>query len=71
MATKNLHVGINIVILVKYWCVCVCVCVGGYLKIREYLCMQAIIWVNTIQNHIDIWLILPRYVGSCMTFIPQ
>jgi hypothetical protein len=70
MATKNLHVGINIVILVKLILGCVCGG-GGYLKIREYLCMQAIIWVNTIQNHIDIWLILPRYVGSCMPFIPE
>ena len=57
--------GIKVVILVKCWCV------GGYLKVGEYLCTRVIIWVNTIQNHIDIMVILPRYVGSCMVFIPE
>ena len=47
MATKNLHVGIKVVILVKCWHA------GGYLKVREYLCTRVIIWVNIFLSHID------------------
>ena len=44
IVSKNLPVGIQIVIPVKY---------NGYLKVREFLYSQVIIWVNTILNHID------------------
>ena len=34
---------------------------NGYVKVREFLYTQVIIWVNTILNHIHTKLILPRY----------
>ena len=34
---------------------------NGYVKVREFLYTQDIIWVNTILNHIHTKLILPRY----------
>ena len=33
---------------------------GGFLKLREFLYTQVIIWVITILNHIDAMAILPR-----------
>ena len=44
---------------------------GGYVKVRESLSTRVIIWVNTILNHFDTRTILPRYVGSCMVYIPE
>ena len=40
----------------------------GYLKVRESLNIRVIIWVNTILNHIDTRVILPRYESSCMVY---
>ena len=60
MVSKNLHVGTKIVILVKYWYLV------EYLKVRESLYTQVIIWVNTNPNHIDTRKTLPRYENSCM-----
>ena len=40
---------------------------GGYLKVRESLCTQVIIWVDTILNHSDI----VTYEGSCMLYRPK
>ena len=39
---------------------------GGYVKMRESLCTQVIIWDSLILNHIYIGVIFPRYEGSCM-----
>ena len=33
---------------------------GGYLKVRESLCTQVLIWVNTILTISDTRVILPR-----------
>ena len=44
---------------------------NGYLKVRESLYTQVIIWVNIILNHIDTRLILPIYEGSCMGHKPK
>jgi hypothetical protein len=33
---------------------------GGYVKMRETLNTQVIIWVNTILNHMDTRVILPK-----------
>ena len=41
---------------------------GGYVKARESLYIQVIIWVNTILNHIDTKAILPSYEGLCMVY---
>ena len=42
---------------------------GDYVKAREYLNTQVIIWVNTILFHIDTRMILLRYEDSCMVYI--
>ena len=39
---------------------------GGYVKGRESLYFQVVIWVHIILNHIDTRIFLPRYKGSCM-----
>ena len=40
---------------------------GGYVtEVRESLCTQDITWVDTISDHIDVAVILPRYEGPCM-----
>jgi hypothetical protein len=39
---------------------------GGYVKVREALYTQVIIWGNSILNHIGTRAILPGYEGSCM-----
>ena len=31
---------------------------GGYLKLRDFLYTQIIVWANGIQNHIDAWAII-------------
>jgi hypothetical protein len=51
--SKNLSMGIKIVIPLKFW----------YLvrMLREFLFTQVIIWVNTTLNHIDSGALLPRY----------
>ena len=36
---------------------------------RESLYSQIIIWVNTILNHIDTSIILPKYEGPCMVHL--
>ena len=38
---------------------------------RKYLYSQVIIWVDTILEHIDTWVILPRYEGSWMVYRPK
>ena len=43
---------------------------GGYVKVRESLYTQVIIWVNAILNYIDTRLTLPRYESSCMIYRP-
>ena len=44
---------------------------GVYIKMRESLYTQVIIWVNTILNHIDTMAISPRYEVSCMVYRPN
>ena len=44
---------------------------GGYFKVRQSLYTRVIICINTILNHIDIRVILPRYDGSCMVYRPE
>ena len=44
---------------------------GAYVKVRESLYTQVIIWINTTLNHIDARGILPRYEGSCMLYRPE
>ena len=41
-----------------------------YVKVRESLSIRIIIWVDTILNHIDTRMILPRYEDSCMVYRP-
>jgi hypothetical protein len=41
---------------------------GGYVEVRESLCMVFIIWVQNIQNHIDTTTIVPRREGSCVVY---
>jgi hypothetical protein len=41
---------------------------GGYVNGRESL--NAIVWVNTILNHITSMVILPTCEGSCMVYGP-
>lgn len=41
---------------------------GGYVEVRDSLCMVFIIWVQTIQNHIDTTTIVPRREGSCVVY---
>ena len=41
---------------------------GGYVKARESLYTQVIIWVSTILNHIDTKAVLPGYEGLCMVY---
>ena len=65
MVSMDLPVGITIVIPIKYWCF------GGYVKVRKSLYTRVIIWVNTIPNHIDTRVILPRYESSCMGYRPE
>ena len=43
----------------------------GYVKVRESLYTQVIIWVNTSLNHIDTREILPGYQASCMVYRPE
>ena len=44
---------------------------GGYVKVRESLYAWVIIWDSTALNHTDTSIILPRYEGSCMVYIPK
>ena len=44
---------------------------GGYVKVRESFYTQVIIWVDTILNHIDTTVILPRYECSCIVYRPE
>ena len=48
MVSKNLSVGIQFVIPLRHWYL-----VGRYLKVRESLHTQVIIWLDTILDHID------------------
>ena len=41
---------------------------GEYVKAREYLNTQVILWVNTILFHIDTRTIFLMYEGSCMVY---
>ena len=65
MVSKNLPMGIKIVIPVKHWWF------DGYLKLRESLYTQGINWVNTILHHIDIRTTLPRYEDNYMVYDPD
>ena len=59
---KNLPVGIKIIIPTKY----------GYLEEGDSLyTTQAIIWMITILNLIDIKAALRRYEGNCMVYRPK
>ena len=40
-------------------------------RLREPFYTQAIIWVNTILNHIDTRAILPRNESFCMVYRPK
>ena len=42
---------------------------GGYLKMKESLYIQVIVWVNTILNHIDTRSLSPRCENSRMVHI--
>ena len=53
MVSKNLPVGIKIVIPVKHSYL------KEYVKVRESLYICVIIWVNTILNHADTGSLLP------------
>ena len=44
---------------------------GGYVKVKESLYTQVIIWVNAILNHIDTWVISSKYKSSCMVYRPK
>jgi hypothetical protein len=44
---------------------------GGSVKMRESLCTQVSVWVNTILNHIDTRKIFPWYEGSCTVYRPE
>ena len=44
---------------------------SGYVKVRESLYTQVIVWVNTILNDDDTRAILPRYKGTCMVYEPE
>ena len=44
---------------------------SGCLKVRESLYTEVIIWVNTILNHIDTMVILPRYDNSCSMYLDR
>ena len=44
---------------------------GGYLKVREYMYTQIIIWVGTILNHTDARVIFPIYEGSFLVYKPE
>ena len=44
---------------------------GGYVKVRDSLYTRVIICVNTIVNHIDTRVVLPRYESSCMVYRPE
>ena len=44
---------------------------GGYVNTREFLYSRAINRVNTILNHNDTRMFLPRYHDSCMLYIPN
>ena len=65
MVSKNLPVGIKIVIPVKHSYL------KEYVKVRESLYICVVIWVNTILNHTDTGSLLPRYVGSCVVYRPE
>ena len=43
----------------------------GYVKVRESFYTQLISCVNTVPNHSDTKLILPRYECSCMMYRPE
>ena len=56
---------IKIIIPIKYWYL-----VG--MSRWEALCiLEFVIWVNTILNHIDTRVILPKYESSCMVHGPE
>ena len=44
---------------------------GEYVKVRESLYTQVIIWVDNIMNHIDTRVILPRYEGLYIVYRPK
>ena len=41
---------------------------GSVSRCENLLYTRVIIWVNTIQNHIDTRMIFSRYEGSCMVY---
>ena len=45
--------------------------IDGSVKVREFLHTRVIIWVNTILNHIDIRVILPKYEDPCMVYVRE
>lgn len=44
---------------------------GGYVKVPKSLHAWDVIAVNTVLNHIDIGVVLPRYEGSYMVYRPE
>ena len=44
---------------------------GGYVKMRESLYTQVVIWISTILNHFDTRTNMPRYQDFCMVYIPK
>ena len=42
----------------------------GYIRVRESLYTQVIIWINIVLNHIETIVNLPRHEDSCMGYIP-
>ena len=44
--------------------------ISGYVKVRESLYTQILVWVNTILKHIDTRANLPRYESCCLVYRP-
>lgn len=64
MVSKNLSVGIKILILVKYSSLV------GMLR-WENLCVPELLFRSILLNHIHTWKISPGYEGSCMVYRPK
>jgi hypothetical protein len=44
---------------------------GGYVKVRESLYTQVMLWVNTILDHVGTIVVLPRHGSSCIAYRPE
>jgi hypothetical protein len=44
---------------------------GGYVKVRESLYAQVLIWVKINLDYIDTRVIVPRSKGPCMAYRPK